>query len=80
MRNHINIPKPAAVQSFIAGAPDAKAAASAKEDELQKQISLTMPAALLAKVDAAASRFNTSRAGYIKMLLSKGVEQDAPSV
>lgn len=78
MASHINIPKPTAVQSFISGAPDAKAAVPAKDDELQKQISLKLPTALLAKVDAAASRFNTSRAGYIKMLLSKGVEQDAP--
>ena len=78
MKSHINIPTAAAVQGFIAGAPDAKATAPAKDDELQKQISLKLPTALLAKVDAAASRFNTSRAGYIKTLLSKGVEQDAP--
>lgn len=77
MKNHINIPKPAA-QSFIAGAPDAKPAEPARGEEHQKQISLKLPTALLAKVDAAAARFNTSRAGYIKTLLSKGVEQDAP--
>jgi hypothetical protein len=75
MKSHINIPKPTA-QSFIAGAPDAKPAEQA--DELQKQISLKLPTALLARVDAAAARFNTSRAGYIKTLLSKGVEVDAP--
>ena len=78
MASHINIPKLNAVESFIAGAPDAKVAMPAKDDEVQKQISLKLPTALLAKVDAAASRFNTSRAGYIKTLLSKGVEQDAP--
>ena len=74
IKSHINIPKLTA-QSFIAGAPDAN---PARPDELQKQISLKLPTALLAKVDAAAARFNTSRAGYIKTLLSKGVEVDAP--
>jgi hypothetical protein len=75
MKNHINIPKPTA-QSFIEAAPDAKP--TELPEDLQKQISLKLPTALLARVDAAAARFNTSRAGYIKTLLSKGVEVDAP--
>jgi hypothetical protein len=78
MKSHINIPKPTA-QSFIAGAPDAQPAKKDDAaDELQKQISLKLPTALLARVDAAAARFNTSRAGYIKMTLSRAVEVDAP--
>lgn len=76
MSRHINIPTPAALQSFIAGAPDAKAASAATaDDELQKQISLKLPTALLNKVDAAARDLNVSRAGYIKMCLSRAVKE-----
>ena len=74
MKNHINIPKSSAAQSFIAGAPDAKVGAPTKDDELQKQISLKLPAELLDKVDAAARGLRVSRAAFIKMHLSRAVE------
>jgi hypothetical protein len=77
MKSHINIPKPTA-QSFIAGAPDAKPAEPVQAKKDQTAISLKLPTALLARVDAAAARCDRSRAGYIKILLSKAVEGDAP--
>ncbi len=55
-----------------------KPAAPPSKPTEQQQISLKLPTTLLARVDAAAARFNTSRAGYIKMTLSKAAEVDAP--
>lgn len=71
--SQINIPKAATVQSFIAGAPDAKPA-PAVDDELQKQISLKLPVELLDKIDAAARDLRVSRAAFIKMHLAKAIK------
>ena len=42
----------------------------------QAQISLAMPPGLLAKVDEAADALNLTRAGFIKMCLSRAVEKN----
>lgn len=77
MKNHINIPKPADVQSFISGAPDAQPAKKDElPDELQKQISLKLPLDLLAKIDAAARALNLSRASWIKMQATRALNKD----
>jgi hypothetical protein len=47
-----------------------------QDDEHQKQITLKLPRPLLARIDAAAARFNVSRAAYMKSSLSKAVEKD----
>lgn len=74
----INPIPPKAVEKFIAGAPDAAKADKGTRTGKRVQMSLAMPSEVLDKVDTAAVRFNTSRAGYIKMTLSRAVEVDAP--
>ena len=80
MKNRINIPKAGAVQSFIAGAPDAQPVKPeepmVKDEEHQKQISLKLPIDLLAKIDAAAGELNLSRASFIKMQMTRAVSKD----
>lgn len=62
------------VENFILSAPDA--GKTDKKEALGKapQITLTLPAELLDKVDAAAKALNISRAGFIKMCLSNAVK------
>lgn len=77
MKSHINIPNPSAVQSFIAGAPDAQPAKKEElPEETQKQISLKLPIDLLAKIDASARELNLSRASFIKMEMTRAVGRE----
>lgn len=62
---------------FILGAPDA--ARSPLKNTLQgkqMQISLAMPPDLLIRVDEAARKLSLTRAGFIKLALSRQVEQE----
>lgn len=59
--------------AFIGKAPDAQATLSNARGK-QSQITLTIPPGLLARVDAEAQRLSISRAGYIKMSLTKSLE------
>jgi metal-responsive CopG/Arc/MetJ family transcriptional regulator len=49
----------------------------AKEAEKEKVITLTLPHELLEKVNQAAKALNLSRAGFVKMTLTKAVEKSA---
>lgn len=69
---------------FILGAPDGKpdtlpvTPASAKRvlQGKQAQISLAMPPELLTRVDETARKLSLTRAGFIKLALSRLVEQE----
>ena len=76
MKNHINLPKQTAAESFIAGAPDAQPAKQVLPDENQKQISLKLPLDLLARIDTAARELNLSRASFIKMQMTRAIAKD----
>ena len=69
----INPLPPKQVSSFIAGAPDGSKLDKGVRVGKQAQISLAMPPGLLAKVDEAADALNLTRAGFIKMCLSRAV-------
>ena len=72
-------PPEAAIEAFIAGAPDAPAdqAAEPKPSKPAKvMINLQMPADLLAKVDGAASALSLTRSGFIKLVLTRSVQPD----
>lgn len=62
------------IKSFISGAPDGSNLEKGVRVGKQSQISLAMPPELLEKVDRAAQALNLTRAGYIKMCLSRSVE------
>ncbi|RZI55725.1 MAG: CopG family transcriptional regulator [Pseudomonas sp.] len=64
------------MSSFIAGAPDGSKLDKGVRVGKQAQISLAMPPRLLLKVDEAASALNLTRAGFIKMCLSRAVEKN----
>ena len=72
----INALPPKQVSSFIAGAPDGSKLDKGVRVGKQAQISLAMPPGLLAKVDEAADALNLTRAGFIKMCLSRAVEKN----
>ncbi len=72
----INPIPPKQVSSFIAGAPDGLKLEKGVKVGKQAQISLAMPPVLLAKVDEAARALSLTRAGYIKMCLSRAVEKN----
>lgn len=72
----INPIPPNQVSSFIAGAPDSSTLEKGVRVGKQAQISLAMPPGLLAKVDEAARALSLTRAGYIKMCLSRAVEKN----
>ena len=72
----INPIPPKQVSSFIAGAPDGSKLEKGIRVGKQAQISLAMPPGLLAKVDEAARALSLTRAGYIKMCLSRAVEKN----
>lgn len=69
---------------FILGAPDATQKASSVGPAptkivlqgKQAQISLAMPPALLARVDETARKLSLTRAGFIKLALSRLIEQE----
>lgn len=73
-------PPEAAIEAFIAGAPDASAdqAAEPKPSKPAKvMINLQMPVDLLAKVDGAASALSLTRSGYIKLVLTRAVQAES---
>jgi hypothetical protein len=73
-----------AVDDFIGGAPDsttpAKAAAPAPKSRVMKgrqaQITLTLPLELLEKANMMADQLSISRAGFMKMAISRAVEAE----
>jgi len=71
----INLIPSKQVSSFIAGAPDGSKLDKGVRVGKQTQISLAMPPGLLAKIDEAAQALSLTRAGYIKMCLSRAVEK-----
>lgn len=71
----INPIPPKKVSNFIAGAPDGSKRDKGVRVGKQAQISLAMPPGLLNKVDEAARALSLTRAGYIKMCLSRAVEK-----
>lgn len=71
----INPIPPKQVSNFISGAPDSSKNDKGVQVGKQTQISLAMPPNLLAKVDEAANALSLTRAGYIKMCLSRAVEK-----
>ena len=69
-------------ESFIQGAPDAAPPtvdAQTSQGVMlgkQRQVSLAMPPELLAKVDEAARKLSLTRAGFMKLALSRAVEAE----
>ena len=70
-------------EAFIQGAPDAATASTdspASQGVMlgkQRQVSLAMPPELLAKVDEAARKLSLTRAGFMKLALTRAVEAEA---
>ncbi len=66
-------------EAFIQGAPDAgdlfaePPAVSGVMQGRQRQVSLAMPPELLAKVDEAARKLSLTRAGFMKLALTRAV-------
>lgn len=76
----------AAVDDFINAAPDASAATAPAEPARKgvkkgkrEQISLTIPPALLDRLDAVAARLAQSRAGFINLAIVRAIEQEERS-
>ena len=80
-------PSTKSVEAFIAGAPDAAAEAKAvahpaktgkpgrpAKAEKPVQISMSLPADLLADVDRQAEALSISRAAFVKQALSKALQ------
>lgn len=70
----------AAIEAFIAGAPDAPAdqsAAPKPSKPAKVMINIQMPADLLAKVDEKASELSLTRSGFIKQALSRAINPSA---
>ena len=64
----------AAVEAFISGAPDAPKKPRGVIKGKRQQITLTMPPALLEKVDALAAELGQSRAAVINLAIHRAVE------
>ena len=70
-------------EAFIQGAPDAATAAADTPASpgvmqgKQRQVSLAMPPELLAKVDEAARKLSLTRAGFMKLALTRAVEAES---
>lgn len=70
------------IEDFIGGAPDAAqsqpAATKAKGvmKGHQRQISLAMPVDLITRMDAAAGKLSLTRAGFLKLAVSRAVEAE----
>jgi hypothetical protein len=63
-----------AVDAFISGAPDAPKKPRGVIKGNRQQITLTIPPALLAKVDALAAELGQSRAAVINLAIHRAVE------
>jgi hypothetical protein len=70
----------AAAEAFIQGAPDATAEAQPANQGVmlgkQRQVSFAMPPELLAKVDETARKLSLTRAGFMKLALTRAVEAE----
>lgn len=64
----------AAAEAFISGAPDAPKKPRGVIKGKRQQITLTMPPALLEKVDALAAELGQSRAAVINLAIHRAVE------
>ena len=69
------------IEDFIGGAPDAAPAAPAAKAKgvmkgHQRQISLAMPVDLIARMDAAAGKLSLTRAGFLKLAVTRAVQQE----
>ena len=67
-------PASAAVDAFIAGAPDAPQKPRGVLKGRRQQITLTIAPALLKKVDALAAELGQSRAAVINLAIHRAVE------
>lgn len=67
-------------EAFIQGAPDATAEAPPASQGVmlgkQRQVSLAMPPELLERVDEAARKLSLTRAGFMKLALTRAVEAE----
>ncbi len=69
-------------ETFTQGAPDAASPISDTQTSQgvmlgkQRQVSFAMPPELLERVDEAARKLSLTRAGYMKMVLSRGLEAE----
>ena len=74
-------------EAFIQGAPDAgdlfsepePAAVTGVMQGRQRQVSLALPPELLARVDEAARKLSLTRAGFMKLALTRAVEAEQRS-
>lgn len=70
-------------EDFIQGAPDAPdlfsdlPAAQGVMQGRQRQVSFAMPPELLAKVDETARKLSLTRAGFMKLALTRAVEAES---
>lgn len=68
---------PSPADDFVLGVPDAACLPPKKILQgKQTQISLAMPPNLLMRVDEAARKLSLTRAGFIKLALSRQIEQE----
>lgn len=78
--SHQPAPNPSA-EAFIQGAPDATAATTSAAQGVmlgrQRQVSFAMPPELLSKVDETARKLSLTRAGFMKLALTRAVEAEA---
>ena len=63
------------IEDFIGGAPAAAKAKGVMKGH-QRQISLAMPVDLIARMDAAAGKLSLTRAGFLKLAVTRAVEQE----
>lgn len=70
------IPKKESVDQFINNAPDGDKQRKGVKKGKREQISLTIPPALLDRLDAVANRLALSRAGMINLAIVRAIEQE----
>ncbi|HMY01137.1 MAG TPA: hypothetical protein PKL69_12605 [Agitococcus sp.] len=70
------IPKKESVDQFINNAPDGDKLRKGVKKGKREQISLTIPPALLDRLDAVANRLALSRAGMINLAIVRAIEQE----
>lgn len=69
-------PKKESVDQFINNAPDGDKQRKGVKKGKREQISLTIPPALLDRLDAVANRLALSRAGMINLAIVRAIEQE----
>ncbi|HNH45232.1 MAG: hypothetical protein KDI39_18750 [Pseudomonadales bacterium] len=70
------VPKKESVDQFINNAPDGDKQRKGVKKGKREQISLTIPPALLDRLDAVANRLALSRAGMINLAIVRAIEQE----